>query len=586
MNTFYTDERNIQILIYLLKKHNVKRIIASPGTTNLTFVASIQQDPFFEIYSVVDERSAAYIACGMAAESGEPVVLTCTGATASRNYLSGLTEAFYRKLPVLAVTSMQHPGRIGQNMPQVIDRREQLNDIAKISVQIPTVVSSEDEWACAININKAILELTRNGGGPAHINIATSYSRNFNVKNLPEAQFIKRINYGDDFPEIFATNIIIFVGSHKPWSDRLTKAVDKFCEIYNAVVLCDHTSNYKGKYRVVGSIVTGQSEYYSKCRKTDLLIHIGDVSGAEIGIKASESFRVNPDGEIRDTFRSLSNVFQMEESYFFEQYIRLYDEKNKDHKENTYYLEWQEEINKLYDKMPELPFSAVWIAKNTAHQLPENSTAHFGILNSLRSWNFFEIPKSVTEFSNVGGFGIDGNLSSLIGASLVNPQKLYFGVVGDLAFFYDLNSIGNRHVGSNIRIMLVNNGRGTEFRNYNHMGALFGEDADNYIAAAGHFGNKSDTLVKNYAESLGFKYLTASNKEEYLEYVDEFLNGKSDKPILFEIFTDSENESRAIKLMHEIETRKSDVAISFAKKTVKKFVSDSGVEKIKKIIKY
>ena len=68
----YTNERNIQIVISLLKAHGIKKVIASPGATNITFVGSIQQDPWFEVYSSVDERSAAYIACGMAAESGEP----------------------------------------------------------------------------------------------------------------------------------------------------------------------------------------------------------------------------------------------------------------------------------------------------------------------------------------------------------------------------------------------------------------------------------------------------------------------------------------------------------------------------------
>lgn len=103
MEKYYTSERNAQIVIALLKANNIRKIIVSPGATNITFVASIQQDPYFEIYSSVDERSAAYMACGLAAESGEPVVLSCTGATASRNYLPGLTEAFYRKLPVLAI---------------------------------------------------------------------------------------------------------------------------------------------------------------------------------------------------------------------------------------------------------------------------------------------------------------------------------------------------------------------------------------------------------------------------------------------------------------------------------------------------
>ena len=110
----YTVEKHTQILIALLKAHRIKKIIASPGATNVCLVGSLQSDPYFEIYSSVDERSAAYIACGMAAASGEPVVLTCTGSTASRNYIPGLTEAYYRKLPVLAITSSQHFGRVGQ----------------------------------------------------------------------------------------------------------------------------------------------------------------------------------------------------------------------------------------------------------------------------------------------------------------------------------------------------------------------------------------------------------------------------------------------------------------------------------------
>ena len=96
MEKCYTNEIHTQILIALLKAHGIRKVVASPGATNICFVASIQNDPYFEIYSSVDERSAAYIACGLSAESGEAVVLSCTGATASRNYIPALTEAFYR----------------------------------------------------------------------------------------------------------------------------------------------------------------------------------------------------------------------------------------------------------------------------------------------------------------------------------------------------------------------------------------------------------------------------------------------------------------------------------------------------------
>ena len=174
METFYTDEKNTQIVLGLLKKHGIRKVIASPGTTNIRLIASMQQDSFFEMYSAPDERSAAYMACAMAAESNEAVVLSCTGATASRNYIPGLTEAFYRKLPVLAITSTQHTGRIGQNIAQVLDRSVVLKDMVKLSVHVPTCHTGEDIWSCNVLVNKAILELNHKGGGPVHINLETT----------------------------------------------------------------------------------------------------------------------------------------------------------------------------------------------------------------------------------------------------------------------------------------------------------------------------------------------------------------------------------------------------------------------------
>lgn len=136
----------------------------------------------------------------------------------------------------------------------------------------------------------------------------------------------------------------------------------------------------------------------------------------------------------------------------------------------------------------------------------------------------FETDSSVRLHSNVGGFGIDGNFSTLVGASLVNPDKLYFGILGDLSFFYDLNIIGNRHLSNNIRLLVINNGKGLEFRTYKHRASIFGEDTDKYIAAAGHNGNQSTDLVKHMAQDLGFHYLTANCKASFKNVIPDFVN--------------------------------------------------------------
>lgn len=586
MAKYYTKERNAQIVLALLKARGIRKIVASPGTTNIAIVGSVQNDPFFEVYSSVDERSAAYLACGLAAESKEPVVLSCTGATASRNYMSGLTEAYYRKLPIIALTSAQSTCRSGHLYPQFVDRTEQPKDIVKCSVQLPVIVTEEDEWNCITKTNHALLELDRHGGGPVHINLVTGGElTDFSVKILPEVRLIKRITSEMPFPKLPMGKIAVFVGSHLPFDDDLMKVVDAFCALTDAVVFCDHTSGYKGKYRILYSLVASQQiKDENVC--PDLLIHLGEISGDYYTMgkirSAKKVWRINEDGEIRDYFHKLDCVFEMSERVFFEHY--LLDKTSPD---NVCYLSsCKRNYNRIYNSLPELPFSNIWIASRLASKLPEGSVLHLGILNSLRAWNFFEIPNSVASFSNVGGFGIDGGVSTLIGASFNNPSKLYFGVFGDLAFFYDLNVWGNRHIGSNLRLLLINNGKGTEFRNYTHPGATFGNDADKYIAAAGHFGNKSIRLVKHYAEDLGYEYLCAANKDEFGSVYERFLNPSiGERSIIFEIFTNSEDESNALNLINHIEEDSSLKTKVILKKAFRKFVGNETVQMIKSIIK-
>ena len=233
----YTERKNILILIALLKGHGIKKIVISPGTTNMMFVASVQQDSWFEIYSAADERSAAYIACGLAHESGEPVVLSCTGATASRNYFPGLTEGYYRKLPILAVTSMLGTDLPGQHIPQVLDRTVVPKDLVKFSAALPEVHTAEDEWKCNLIVNQAILALTKDGGGPSHINLVASFSYDFSVEELPKTRIINRVMPGDVLPEIeTGKTVAVFVGAHPNWKKEEVTAVESFCEKYNPLL--------------------------------------------------------------------------------------------------------------------------------------------------------------------------------------------------------------------------------------------------------------------------------------------------------------------------------------------------------------
>ncbi|HAS8338589.1 thiamine pyrophosphate-binding protein [Vibrio vulnificus] len=571
-----TKEINARIVISLLKQHGIKDVIASPGATNVALIGSIQNDPYFNIFSAVDERSAAYMACGLSEETGKPVVISCTGATASRNYLPGMTEAYYRKLPILAITSTQAVSKVGHHEAQVIDRSQIQNDVAKCSVTLPIVKDKDDEWECEVKVNKAILELSRNGGGPVHINLPTTYS-SFEETSAKQYRVIRRFNKDSILPALKG-KIGIFIGSHKSMSESEVEAIDTFCEKNNGVVFCDHTSGYNGKYHLLFSLVASQEMINKSLFIPDILIHIGEVSGdyPTISIGGNKVWRVSADGELRDKFRKLENVFEMTEIDFF----RAYSTGTKK-VVNTYYDQCKSYLDHLRTLVPDLPFSNIWVASKLAPQLPKNSVLHLGILNSLRSWNYFEVDKSVKCNSNVGGFGIDGIISSLLGASLADVNKPYYCVLGDLAFFYDMNTLGNRHINRKLRILVINNGKGTEFRQYNHHAASFKDSADKYIAAANHFGNKSENLIRNFSEDLGFKYLSASNKEEFNAIYADFLEpNNTERPIVFEVFTTSEEESKALRIMNNLE-QDSNLKL---KKAAKSLLSNNAKKFIKKTL--
>lgn len=551
MENHYTNARNVQIVIALMKAHGVKKVVASPGATDMAIVASLQQDPYFEMYSSIDERSAAYMACGMAAESGEPVAITCTGATSSRNYMPGLTEAYYRQLPILAITCSRSNANIGHYVDQVTDRTQLPSDVVMESVQAQSIHCPEDEWDVMVKVNKAMIGLTRNGGGPTHINLVTASSSNFAVKEIAPVRKISLYLKEDKFPEVPQGKVGIFVGAHEKWSDELTAAVDNFCEVYNAMVICDPTSNYKGKYRILMPLLCEQAKEEVGGEQLDLMIQIGFVSSM-LFKKAKVMWRVAKDGVVRDTFRKTNSIFQMPELDFFTKMV-----EGKDKRENTVYPEYKERYESLLHSLPELPFSNIWVAQQLSGQLPENSVLHLGIRNSLRSWGYFDIPNSVLSYCNTGGFGIDGGISSLIGASMVNQQSLFYGVFGDLLFFYDMNSLGNRDIKPNLRIIVINNGLGQEFKNVSFPGSLLlGEDIDKFTAAKGHFACQSKTLVKDYAENLGFEYLTASNKEEFVKVYKRFITKEvTERPMLFEIFTNTKDETEAHHLTTSIELK-------------------------------
>lgn len=572
----YSNDKATQILIAMLKKYGISKIVVSPGSRNSGFAGSIQNDPDFCVYSVIDERSAAYFATGLSFETNEPVVIACTGATASRNYLPGLTEAFYRKIPIICLTfghEFAHPYNL---TPQYTDRSISQNDIKLCSMTLPTVVNEQTNNQCQLFLNIALTKAITRGGGPVHIQLL-SHSFDFDIKQLPR---VNKVNYysAEDLPveilskELSEKKIGIFVGSHKKFSASELSAMEGFVASYDVAVFVDHTSNYNGINKILISQVSALMPI-DNC--PGIMIDIGGVSGdysAGHLFRNCKLWRISEDGELMQRHGHLSYIFDCKEKTFFNALTQ------SETRTPNYY-------NSIISKMGEinatnLPLSAPLISFELSKNLPQNSVLHLSILNSLRAMDMFNLDGTINSIANVGGFGIDGSVSTLIGQSMADKNKLYFGQIGDLAFFYDMNALGIRHIGKNLRILLVNNGLGVEFRLSPLLtNSLKAIEIDNCIAARGHNGS-----ARNWAESMGFYYISAQTKEEFLEKIGMFCNSDVncfERPVLFEVFTTPEDEVEGLKTLKENNKIDKNLSLTeFCEKTVSR-----AIRKIKKVAK-
>jgi len=539
----YTDDKNAQVVLALLKQYRIRKIVVSPGTTNVPIARAVQLDPFFEVYSAVDERGAAYLAGGLAFASGEPVVLSCTGATASRDYIPGLTEAYYRGLPVIAITSQHHSPCYTDLMPQMTDRTVSQNDVKRFAAILPLIKDDEDRRACIQLVNEALYTATRKDAGPVHINLPVGNLYSFTTPELPHAQKID-VYDAEDFPTdallraLSGKRIALFCGAHKPFDAETKAAIESFAERCHAPVFCDHTANYTGKNRVLSAVA---GDFAELKELPDLLIDLGSVSGdysASALFRNRHVWRISEDRKFHNRHGAeiVEKLFFCSERFFFTKLSEAVTAED-------YYGMIAPSIPET--KTPQMPLSNLYAASKLSEQIPKNSFLHLGILNSLRSMNFFPLDPSVTVSCNVGGFGIDGAVSTTLGQALYDPKRLSFALIGDLAFFYDMNALGNRHVGNNLRILLINNARGVEFRLNASLERLWGSDTDELIAAHGHFGS-----AKAWAESMGFAYLSADTKDAFDAQIGSFCDPDPEafqKPVVFEVFTDAEDEKTALR---------------------------------------
>lgn len=568
----YSTLKNVQYLIAMLKVKKIKNIVISPGNSHNAIVRSLEEDGFFKTYNIVDERSAAFFAIGLVQELNEPVAICCTSGTATSNYISGVTEASRRNLPLVVITADKNQYYLNQYTDQMIDQLTSFKPIVKYQIVLPMVKDSKDEWYCNRILNEAFLEMNHHGVGPIHINVPIeegmhAINEYFGAKELPKINIINRYDYltnkstfKDLFEGIKNKKVLIIYGQDYSISNEIKLNLKKISNQYNCVIGIDKLSNLHEDYCVELErpllASTCNSEF--NILVPDIVIMLAGNSafqGKFYFLSKKDKFEtwiVNEDGKVHDFYNNLSKIFEMPTSLFTELMANFKSSDLKSYKE-----QWLEENKKF--KLPNFEYSNLYVTNKIMSMMPKNSILNVANSTTIRLVQYFDIDNSIKIFCNRGVNGIDGCLSTFMGTSAVT-DSLSFIIVGDLTFFYDMNALWNRYRNSNIRIMLINNEGASLFH--------FGQGLKNYPklnenVAAEHF-----TTAKGWVEDQGFRYLSAHSKVEFDNCVQEFVSDKSDKGIVFEVFTKKENDAKIQHDFYNYQTNfKSDL-----KRTAKKII--------------
>lgn len=581
----YTELKSYQIIIALLKEYGIRKCVLSAGSRNVPFVHSVEEDPFFECYSVVDERSAGYFALGLAQESGEPVVISCTSSTATCNYWPPVTEAFYQGVPLVVLTSDRDPAMLGQWEDQMIDQVGMYDRHVRKSVNLPIVNDRDDFLFCQRLVNEALLELDHRGTGPVHINVPMkSYNNSFNVRELPKVTRVRRVSSldGDDAWEPYvrrlsaAGRVLVVAGQTTGASPELSEALGRFCSSCNAAVAAEYMANVP-RGHAFNPTLCMEYRYITERKFAEFLPDVVISFGGNMtaGLKDMlrrragdfEHWSVREDGSVCDMFKSLTAVFECAPEAFFS---RMADALAGGGNDGSYLG-----ALKAYEAsatVPELPWSNVLAIREVVERVPSGSVLHLAINNAIRITNFFGLQPDVKVYANIGTHGIDGPLSSMLGQAAASGKPTFL-VVGDLAFFYDMNALRIRHVGGKVRILLLNNQGGEEFY-YN--GMWKNESSDLHTTARHH------TKAEGWVRECGFRYLSARDAGELSAALEEFFDEGAEAPVVLEVFTEMSADSRVLYDIYDA-TRPRDAqseAIRRSKELVKKTIGQERAQRI------
>lgn len=516
-------------LVDSLYQQGVNEAVICPGSRNAPLMIALTRHGGFKCYSISDERSAGFFGLGIALKTGRPVVLCCTSGSAGLNFAPAVVEAFFQEVPLIVLTADRPKEWIGQWDGQTIYQENLFGNHAKAFFDFET-----DDYFAAPSI--ALAEPK----GPVQINVPIRepfYPEPGFV--LPKADYrVESREYREEsikhsvdfsyFNQAIASTekILVTVGQMED------NSIFEQLSAFGIPVIGDATSN-------CGSTIAHDlllaNETVWPTLQPDLHIHFGK-SFVSKRIKQflrlhkpKQSWLIHPNPIGKpDPFLSLTHLVATDAESF------VNGIKWTSKAWNTWNSEKITSLQADFFAQPN--WTEIHLYQAITEAIEQN-LAEVHIANSLAvryiNWTLAKFIKTDV-FSNRGTSGIDGCLSTAVGAAQ-KTDKLCISIIGDVAFQYDRNALWNHYIPANLRIIVFNNGGGGIFRNLE--GAKDLPELDEFMETRQGF------TAENTAKDAGIRYFSASNWSE-LDLVG-FLNHPG--AALLEIHTNSIENAAELK---------------------------------------
>lgn len=546
LSSQFSANLNVQLLAAGLEAMGIQHIVFSPGSRNGALMMHFNALGSFKTYALVDERSAAYTALGMAQNLRKPVVICCTSGSAAANYYPAVTEAFYQNIPLIVLTTDRPRKFIDQFNGQTI-RQENLFE--KHTYHNENLIESDDNEALTENflsLKKSVLKCLEKSG-PVHINFPIAEPLYEKVSDL-KIHFEKITLPAVENPKIpfeklqkiaeKSQKIMFLVGMHD-FNEEFNTLVEEISSLPNVIFLTENTSNLHAQEMInqIDNALFAMPEIEKKDYAPDLLITLGQNI---ISKKIKNFLRENPPQTHwhvdpywhPDTFYILNEKIYANSIEFLKGFKKITLQNKSNYR--SIWLNLKEEKNKKQIAFLEkAPFCDLKVFEKIIKNIPSSSCLHYSNSSVIRYAQLFEHDSSIEVFCNRGTSGIDGSTSTAVGYAMLSNQQTTL-VTGDLSFFYDSNALWNKYIPNNFRIILINNGGGDIFKiipGPSETGVL-----DEFFFTP-HYLNPY-YLAKLY----GFKYLEANNLNELQQELKTFWQGATKKILAVNTFNQNNSE--------------------------------------------